>query len=257
MPRAITESNDGRSSGWIDVSNPLHRDLRGAIELEDAVGLVGPVVVVAHQVGDEAARLAQSLGLGETVIGSPELRLGSLSVFDVGVDPVPFDDGAGLVAQRIRTEEKPPILAVVPTQSRFGLSRRFRSHDALPRRRQTVQILRVNGSRPAPTARLFRRKADEVQIVLVEELGASIGPRRPGQRRNRVDDELEIALARREGLLGALALVDVDEQVVPADDVPVRIPKRKSARLKPAVDAIETSSAYFELEGLTGRDRIA
>ena len=114
MPRAITESNDGRSSGMDDVSNPLHRDFRRAIELEDAVGLVGPIVVVAHQVGDEAARLAQSLGVGETVIGSPELRLGSLSVFDVSVDPVPFDDGACLVAQRIRTEEKPPIIAVVP-----------------------------------------------------------------------------------------------------------------------------------------------
>ena len=226
------------------------------IELEDAVGLLGPVVVVPHQVRDEAARLAQPLGVGETVVGPPELRLGPLSVFDVGVDPVPLDDGAGLVAQRVRTEEKPAILAVVPAQSRFGLSRRFRSHDALPRRRQTVHILRVDGSRPAPTARLFRRKADEVQIVLVEELGASIGPRRPGQRRNRVDDELEIALARREGLLGALALVDVDEQVVPADDVPVRIAKRKSARLKPAVDAIERRARYFELEGVTGRDRM-
>ena len=52
-------------------------------------------------------------------------------------------------------------------------------------------------------------------------------------------------------LLGPFALVDVDQQVVPADDVPVRIPKRKSAGLKPAVDAIETSSTYFELEGVT------
>jgi len=42
-------------------------------------------------------------------------------------------------------------------------------------------------------------------------------------------------------LLGAFAFVDVDEQVVPADNVPVGIPKRKAARLKPAVDAIETS----------------
>jgi hypothetical protein len=101
----------------------------------------------------------------------------------------------------------------------------------------------VDGSCPAPTARLFRRKADEVQKVLVEELGASIESRRPGQRRNRVDDELEIMLARRESLLSAFALVNVDEQVVPADDVPVRVPNRKSARLEPAVDAIETSSA--------------
>ena len=92
-----------------DVSNPLHRDFRRGIELEDAVGLLGPVVVVPHQVRDEAARLAQPLGLGEAVVGPPELRLGPLSVFDVGVDSVPFDDGAGFIAQRVRTEEKPAI----------------------------------------------------------------------------------------------------------------------------------------------------
>ena len=50
-------------------------------------------------------------------------------------------------------------------------------------------------------------------------------------------------------LFGAFSLVDVDEQAVPADNAPVRIPKRKSARLKPAIDAIETSSADFEVEG--------
>ena len=80
--------------GVDDVSNSLHRDLRPGIELEDAVGLLGPVVVVPHQVRDEAARLAQPLGVGEAVVGPPELRLGPLSVFDVGVDPVPLDDGA-------------------------------------------------------------------------------------------------------------------------------------------------------------------
>ena len=143
----------------------------------------------------------------------------ALSIFDVCVDPVPLDDVSFLVAQRIRAEQEPSIVAVVPTQPRFGLPRRFGSHDALPCRGQTVQILGVDGSRPAPTARLFRRKADEVQIVLVEELGASIWTRRPGQRRNRVDDELEIAFARAERLLGTLPLVDVRQQHAPANDV--------------------------------------
>ena len=65
----------------------------------------------------------------------------------------------------------------------------------------------------------------------------------------------EEVLAPPQGISRPLALVDVDEQVVPADDLPVRIPKRKSARLKPPVDAIETSRTHFELERLTGRDR--
>ena len=81
-----------------DVSNPLHRDFRRRVELEDAVGLFGPVMVVPHQVRDEAAGLTQPLGLGETVVGLPELRLGPLSVFDVGVHSVPLGDGAGVIA---------------------------------------------------------------------------------------------------------------------------------------------------------------
>ena len=56
--------------------------------------------------------------------------------------------------------------------------------------------------------------------------------------------------------LGPLSVVDVDEQVVPADDAPL-VREADSAGLKPAVDAIETSSAYFDLEGLTGSDRMS
>ena len=122
MARAIIELEQRQVVGVDDVANSLHRDLGRTIELEDAVGLLGPVVIVRHQIGDEAARLAQPLGVGETVVGPPELRLGPLSVFDVGVDSVPLDDRAGFIAQRVRAEEKPPILSVMPAQSRFGLS---------------------------------------------------------------------------------------------------------------------------------------
>ena len=86
--------------------------------------------------------------------------------------------------------------------------------------------------------------------MLVEEFGASRPDEPTSQRGNRVDDELEIALACRDRFLGALAIVDVDKQVVPADNAPVGIPKRKSAGLKPAIDAVETPSADFEFKGI-------
>jgi len=57
-----------------------------------------------------------------------------------------------------------------------------------------------------------------------------------------------IVVLRRQ-LLCPLALVNVDKQVVPADDVPFRTPKRKSARLKPAVDAIERSARTSNSKG--------
>ena len=83
MPRAITDSNDGRSSGWM-MSRILCTDTFVAgFELEDAKRLFRPVVIVAHQVGDEAARVAESLGIGETVVGPSQFHLRPLSVFDV------------------------------------------------------------------------------------------------------------------------------------------------------------------------------
>ena len=66
-----------------DVLNPLQRDVRRGLELEDAIGLLGPAVVVPHQVRDEAARFAQPLGVGETVVGPPELLLGALAFVNV------------------------------------------------------------------------------------------------------------------------------------------------------------------------------
>ena len=137
--------------GVNDVSDRLQGNLRRWTELEDAQGFVGPLVVVPDQVRDEAARLAQSLSVGKAVVGAPELGLRPLSVLDIGVDAVPFGDVSGLVAQRIGTEEKPPIFAVMPTQSRLCLSRRFRSQDALPRRRQSVPDLQDGRQRSNPT----------------------------------------------------------------------------------------------------------
>ncbi len=67
----------------------------------------------------------------------------------------------------------------------------------------------------------------------------------------RVQDGCLARLAESQFLLGTFALVNVDQQVVPADDVTVRVAKRESAGLKPAVDAIETSRTYFDLEGVT------
>src|SRR5262249_28603919 len=99
------------------LPNHVHRNLGRRIELENAEGLLRPIVVIRPQIGDEATRMAQPLGFGETLVSQPELRLGalslffrSLSVFDVRVDPVPLDDVSLLVTQWVRAKEKPPIL---------------------------------------------------------------------------------------------------------------------------------------------------
>ncbi len=112
----------------------------------------------------------------------------------------------------------------------------------------------MDGSRPAPTGGLFQRNTDEVQIVLVEELGTAIWTRRPGQRRNRVDDELETASPAGESLLGTLPLVDIGQEHAPVNDVAGGIAKRKSVVLKPAIDAIRPPEALQDLVWGAGRD---
>ena len=160
-----------------------------------------------------------------------------------------------LIAQRVGTEQKPSILSVVATQPRFGLSRLSGSQNRLPRGSQPVQFFGMDRRRPAPTLCLLGREAHVVEIVLVEEFGGAVRKSRPRQHRDRVDDELEIALSCPERFFSALSLVDVDEQVVPTDDTPIGILERKATRLKPAIGAIETSTADFELKGLAGRHR--
>ena len=46
MARATTDSNAGRSSGWMTSRTRLHCDLGAGVELEDPVSFLGPVVIV-------------------------------------------------------------------------------------------------------------------------------------------------------------------------------------------------------------------
>ena len=107
------------------VPNPLHRDLGRGIELEDAEGLLGPVVVVRHQIRDEAARLAQPLGFGETKVGLLDLRLRPFSVLDVERGHIPSIDSSLLIEQRIVADQEPAISAVL-AQRRAAHSRTVR-----------------------------------------------------------------------------------------------------------------------------------
>src|SRR5262245_13125332 len=110
-----------------DAPQSLDRHWRSELEVADPVELVRPEMFVSLQIRCEATRLTEALGLRKMIVGSPELSLGPLSVFDVGADPVPFDDVSLFVAQRVHTEEKPPILAIMPAQPYFALSRQFRT----------------------------------------------------------------------------------------------------------------------------------
>src|SRR6185503_4442726 len=65
----LAESLDGHPGSRFEVANPVE--------------LIRPVVLVSLEVRCEAARLAQSLGLGEMVVGPAKLCLGPLALGDI------------------------------------------------------------------------------------------------------------------------------------------------------------------------------
>ena len=172
-----------------------------------------------------------------------------------GIGPVPLDDPAGLIEQRVHANEKPAILSVGSAQSRLALARPATSEGSPPRGHQAVHVIWVYRGRPAPVPHQLCGVTHEVEIVLVEELGGTVRPRRPRERGNRVDDLVEVALARVNGLLGALPVVDIDQEDVPAGDVPVGVTHGQRAHLEPAIDAIGTAAAMLDIVGGSGPDR--
>ena len=185
------------------------------------------------------------------VVGPPEFRLGDLQIVDVRQQHAPPNDVAVRIANRKTAIREPVIDAIRPPKTLHDFvwtAGRDRACEDLD---DVRQILRMNCVVRPPLPELLERLAEVLEHLAVDDFDVTGCAQECDQPRDAVDDQTRFALAFAQGLLGALALVDVDEQVVPADDVAVRIPERKSARLKPAVDAIETSSTYFELEGFT------
>src|SRR5690349_4909555 len=59
----------------------------------------------------------------------------------------------------------------------------------------------MNCAGPTPITRLLRGESDVIEIVLVEKLAAAIRTSRPGENRNRIDDEFEFAFAALESFV--------------------------------------------------------
>ena len=83
----------------------------------------------------------------------------------------------------------------------------------------------------------------------IEVVGASIGPGRPGERRNRIDNLLKIALARADCVFGPFPIVNVRQEHAPANDAGIGISNRRTATLKPSIHAVDRkSAAQFRME---------
>ena len=91
--------------------------------------------------------------------------------------------------------------------------------------------------------------------MLVEKVSGAVDASRPGQRGDGVDDKFEVALALAERLLGALLIVNVDVQGVPAHHVPIGVAKGHPANVKPAILSVGAEKSVYCVVRNPGRSR--
>src|SRR5271165_3408900 len=114
------------------IPNHLHCYLNLRIKLENAEGLLRPVVVIRHQVRDKTTRLAHSLSFGKTQVCLLDLLLRPFSVVNIdhyAIPPrrIPFRIPAQL-AQRV----EPSIYPISSSKSVLRFKGLARGHGMRP-----------------------------------------------------------------------------------------------------------------------------
>src|SRR5262245_23238876 len=118
-----------------------------------------------------------------------------------------------------------------------------------------VALIGMDELDPPSTGQTLRRVAEILDGSPIQIVQIALWSTAPYQRRNRVDDELELLFAGTQRVLRPPALVDVRQQHAPSNDLPVAIAKRKAAILKPAIVAIGAAKALLDLVRAAGCDR--
>jgi hypothetical protein len=111
---------------------------------EDPKGFFGKRNLVRIEAPGKAAALTQPLGCCQKVLFAAQFFLRPLTIFDIDIRAVPFDDPALFIAQRVCTKEEPSILSVMPAQSRYSLFLFSGRRGALPFGQQIVQVIGVD-----------------------------------------------------------------------------------------------------------------
>jgi hypothetical protein len=143
------------------------------------------------------------------------------------------------------------MLPVKAEQPRFTLSCFFRSHNALPRTSQTVDVVGMDGYRPSPILRLFRGEAGKVKPALVEEIGGAVRTSRPNKRWDGIDDRPQVTFRLTQSFLSALAVVDVGLLDAPTGYTAFCVPEGQTLHVEPPIDAIGAPNAMLNLVWLT------
>src|SRR5260221_8281269 len=113
----------------------------------------------------------------------------------------------------------------------------------------------MDGVAGRPLLQFLGSLPEVLQGLAVDTLDLAGSAMGRNKSRNAVEHQAQALLIRLEGLLGALPVVNVSQQHVPAGDRTFRVSRRECARLEPAIHAIGTPLAELNDERLAGFDR--
>src|SRR6185436_5225861 len=231
---------------WV---NSVESQFEGRLDrfghLHHAKGLIRPNDVPCRNIPPQAARQGQALALRQERLAAPQFLFRLFAFRDVAYEA---GEGWWPVQRDARDRQFGGKFAPIGTYCRHfdalpehpGLSRGQIAGEPLPVPLSKCRWDDAVGQLPAQD--LIPTVAEGALRSGIEFGDAAFVVDRHDAFERRVQDGCLARLAAPQFLLGTLALVDIDQQVVPADNVPVRVSKRKHPRLKPAIGAIETPS---------------
>src|ERR1700730_2738803 len=126
---------------------------------------------------------------------------------------------------------------------------------ALPGIDHARDVVRMDGVAVRPLLQFLGSLAKVLKGLAVDHLDLAGGTMGRDKSRNAVEDQAQALFVRPEGLLGALPVVNVSQQHVPAGDTAFRVSRGESARLEPAEHAIGTPLAELNNVRLPGFER--
>src|SRR5260370_10872510 len=106
--------------------------------------------------------------------------------------------------------------------------------------------------RPALPMQPLMRQTGIGSQGLVGEVRGAIAPITRHWCRNRIDDELQVALGFDRLFLGALAVLDVDNRSIPRDNIACFIARRRRSKQKPAMLSVGTPQPRFGIDRYSG-----
>ncbi len=237
------------------LENTFHRGLGGSVVSIDSEGLFRPEHLTSGELAAEAAGQTQSLCFGQVGFAAAQLLFCFFAVVDIRHQVIPADNAAFGVTLRTTSYVEPTVHAIGSTATILNI-KRLPGFDRVPIGvDHAMKVIRMNVVAGVPILQFLNRLAEIFQHLPVDEFDLARRTRGGNKPGNAVDDQAQALLIRPEGILGALPVVDVGQQHVPAGDTAARVSHGESARLEPPVHAIGTPLAELEKIRLPGFDR--